>query len=178
MKSRRNIESRPGSSPHRNGAVRAATPLHHEAAITLARDLGEREREVMSVVWREGGSVSVLHVAQRLSTSLAYTTVMTTLDRLYKKGLLLREKKNRAFVYSAAISEDEMKGKRAANLIRSFFSGAFGEPDLLVSYLVDAVSDHDRGLLDELESKVRRAKAKPRLRDADSESEFPLLESD
>ena len=112
----------------------------------------------MSVVWREGGSVSVLHVAERLSTSLAYTTVMTTLDRLYKKGLLLREKKNRAFVYSAAITEDEAEGRRAANLIQSFFNGTLGEPNMLVSYLVDALSDYDSELLDELESKVRRVK--------------------
>ena len=111
----------------------------------------------MSVVWREG-SVSVLHVAQRLSTSLAYTTVMTTMDRLYKKGLLLRKKKSRAFVYSAAITEGEVEGQRAANLIRSFFSGTLGEPNMLVSYLVDAVSDYDSELLDELESKVRRVK--------------------
>jgi len=43
-------------------------------------------------------------------------------------------------------------------LIRSFFSGTLGEPNILVSYLVDAVSDYDSELLDELESKVRRVK--------------------
>ena len=157
MKVRRDVPPTPGAAPRGDWPPDSSTLLRNEAPLTLSRGLGEREREVMSVVWQEG-SVSVLHVAQRLSTSLAYTTVMTTLDRLYKKGLLLREKRNRAFVYSAAITLGEIEGQRAANLIRSFFSGAFGEPDEGVSYLVDAVSDYDSELLDELESKVRRVK--------------------
>ena len=157
MKLRRNIEARSGVAPRSDWPPHPNAVLDNEAPLTLSRGLGDREREVMSVVWQEG-SVSVLHVAQRLSTSLAYTTVMTTLDRLYKKGLLLREKKNRAFVYSAAITQGAIEGQRAANLIRNLFSGAFGEPDAVVSYLVDAVSDYDSELLDELESKVRRVK--------------------
>ena len=66
---------------------------------TLAWGLGQREREVLSVLWSQG-SANVQQVAERLSTVLAYTTVMTTLDRLFKKGLLQREKKDRAFIYS------------------------------------------------------------------------------
>ncbi|HWG37851.1 MAG TPA: BlaI/MecI/CopY family transcriptional regulator, partial [Terriglobales bacterium] len=64
-----------------------------------AAELGPLESGVMEVLWSHGAS-NVRMVAQRLPRPLAYTTVMTTLDRLYKKGLLMREKQERAFIYS------------------------------------------------------------------------------
>jgi len=56
--------------------------------------LGSLESEVLSVVCESGGG-SVGDVRDRLSRAFAYTTVMTTLDRLYKKDLLERHKSGR-----------------------------------------------------------------------------------
>lgn len=120
--------------------------------------LGRREREVLSVL-RELGCATVQQVADRLSASLAYTTVMTTLDRLFRKGLLQREKQNRAFLYSAALSTRALEGQRAAHLVQSFFSESSAQPDVLVSCLVDAVHDYDMELLDRLESSIRQVRA-------------------
>ena len=120
--------------------------------------LGRREREVLFVL-RELGSATVQQVADRLSASLAYTTVMTTLDRLFRKGLLQREKQNRAFLYSAALSSRDLEGHRAADLIRRFFSESDAQPEVLVSCLVDAVHHYDTELLDRLESSIREARA-------------------
>ncbi|MGA7522257.1 MAG: BlaI/MecI/CopY family transcriptional regulator [Acidobacteriaceae bacterium] len=138
--------SRPAAT--RNGA--APTPPG-----TL---LGRREREVLAVL-RELGSATVLQVAEHLDASLAYTTVMTTLDRLFRKGLLDREKLNRAFLYSPSLSARDLEEQRAAHLIRRFFSESDARPDILVSCLVDAVHDYDTALLDQLESSIRSARA-------------------
>jgi predicted transcriptional regulator len=123
------------------------------------RGLGQREREVMGVLWNQGDS-NVQQVASRLSTNLAYTTVMTTLDRLFKKGLLRREKRDRAFIYSTALTPREVEGQRAADLIRRFFSDSGERPELLLSCLVDAVEGYDTALLDQLESRIQAARAR------------------
>lgn len=120
--------------------------------------LGRREREVLSVL-RQLGSATVQQVAERLDTGLAYTTVMTTLDRLFRKGLLERRKQNRAFLYSVALSARDLEDRRAAQLIRRFFSESDVRPEILVSCLVDAVHGYDTGLLDQLESSIRAARA-------------------
>jgi predicted transcriptional regulator len=122
------------------------------------RSLGHREREIMAIV-RAEKSASVQQVSERLNTGLAYTTVMTTLDRLFKKGFLERRKKDRAYIYSATLTSREIEGQRAAGFIRRFFSDSGEHPDILVSCLVDAVHHFDTRLLDQLEAKIRSAKA-------------------
>ena len=116
--------------------------------------LGRLELGVMEILWRQGES-SVRDVVQKIARPLAYTTVMTTLDRLYKKNLLDRRKSERAFLYSPRISRVDWERKRAGDLIAGFFGGAQPSRDLLISCLVDAVGRHDRALLDELEKKIR-----------------------
>ena len=123
---------------------------------TIAR-LGDREREVLEVLWTEG-EATVQQVADSLKTALAYTTVMTTLDRLYKKRLLFREKRERAFCYRPAVSRGELERDRASALVRGFFSRSAMNQDALLSYLVDAVQSYDDALLQRLEEEVRAAK--------------------
>lgn len=125
-----------------------------EAKPTPPGDLGHLENSVMELLWQRGES-SVRDVAERLDRSLAYTTVMTTLDRLYKKGLLDRRKSERAFLYAARISREELEAKRAEGLLASFLGGSRLSRDLLVSCLVDAVSGQDEAMLDELERRIR-----------------------
>jgi predicted transcriptional regulator len=72
-----------------------------------ARVLGELEQRVMEVLW-EAAPLPVREVQRRLGRGrLAYTTVMTTLDRLYKKHLLAREKAGLAYLYRPAIDRAE-----------------------------------------------------------------------
>lgn len=115
--------------------------------------MGRLENAVMEILWA-GGEASVHDVAAQLDRPLAYTTVMTTLDRLYKKGLLDRRKSERAFVYVAKCSKAEWRRKRAADFLASFLA-APDSSDLLISCLVDAVGREDAALLDELERKIR-----------------------
>ena len=116
--------------------------------------LGALEREVMAVVWK-AGEVNVREACERLDSAVAYTTVMTTMDRLFKKRLLDRRKVGRAFVYTATATRDEMEGAVATELVQNLLQRHGGEPLPLLSSLVDAVSDRDRALLDDLERLIR-----------------------
>jgi len=116
--------------------------------------LGPLEISVMETLWRRGES-TVRDVGDQLERQLAYTTVMTTLDRLYKKGLLNRRKSQRAFYYSTRMSRTEWERKRATDLVAGFLSRPEPARELLISCLVEAVGQHDEALLDELERKIR-----------------------
>ena len=117
--------------------------------------LGHLESTVLEILWGRAES-SVHDVIQHLDRPLAYTTVMTTLDRLYKKGLLDRRKSERAFLYSARLSREEWQRKRAGDFVAAFLTEPQPSGDLLISCLVDAVGRHDLALLDELEKNIRR----------------------
>jgi predicted transcriptional regulator len=151
----------------RINTLRRSTQSNPQAPPAIIQDadgaptvrLGRREREVMAVLWKKGNA-SVQQVAQQLSTALAYTTVMTTLDRLFKKGLLRREKRYRAFVYSTALSAQEVEGQRATEFIRNFFDDSEQKQDVLLSCLIGAVQKYDSKLLDQLESELRSARAR------------------
>jgi predicted transcriptional regulator len=117
------------------------------------QSLGPLEILVMETLWLHGES-NVRDVVERLERPLAYTTVMTTLDRLFKKGLLERRKAHRAFLYAPRLSRPQWEQKRAGDLVAGFLAS---EPsrELLISCLVEAVGQHDEALLDELEKKIR-----------------------
>ncbi len=116
--------------------------------------LGPLEITVMEILWAHGAS-SVHDVARRLDRPLAYTTVMTTLDRLYKKRLLDRRKSERAFLYSARLSRREWEHQRAGEFVAGLLAGPKPSGELLISCLVEAVGQQDEGLLDDLEKKIR-----------------------
>ncbi len=121
-------------------------------------ELGPLEAGVMEVVWRHGAG-DVRQVAARLPRPLAYTTVMTTLDRLYKKGLLERRKRQRAFVYAAKLDRAQWLRHRAGALISAFFAAPPPSPRLgreaMLSCLLEAVESYDAGLLDQLEKRIQ-----------------------
>ena len=120
----------------------------------LEDGLGTLERDVMAFAW-SSAELSVRDVCEQLGSNVAYTTVMTTMDRLFKKGLLARRKVGRAFVYRAAATRHEMEGAVANELVHSLLHRDGTEPLPILSSLVDAVSDRDRALLDDLERLIR-----------------------
>jgi len=67
--------------------------------------LGPLERKVLDAAWGLKRA-SVREVVDKLESEFAYTTIMTTLDRLYKKGYLDREMKVRAFLYSPRVTQE------------------------------------------------------------------------
>jgi predicted transcriptional regulator len=117
-------------------------------------ELGPLENTVLEILWERGES-NVHDVVHALSRPLAYTTVMTTLDRLFKKGLLERRKAERAFFYSPRWSRREWEHKLAGDFVAGFLAGPQRSGELLISCFVEAVGQHDQALLDELERKIR-----------------------
>jgi predicted transcriptional regulator len=85
----------------------------------------------------------------------AYTTVMTTMDRLFKKGILDRVAEGRAFRYSPRLTSEELQRGRALDGIRQLL-GSNDTSSLPLSYLVEALSAHDAQLLDELQVLIDR----------------------
>jgi predicted transcriptional regulator len=116
--------------------------------------LGPLEASVMGILWA-GGECSVREVVDQLDRPLAYTTVMTTLDRLYKKGFLDRRKAERAFLYSARLPQRDWEREMAGDLVRGFLAGPAAAREGLLSFLIDAVGQRDEELLEELEKKIR-----------------------
>ena len=115
---------------------------------------GALERDVLSVLWTEG-SLSVRDVQDRLSRRIAYTTVMTTLDRLYKKGVLSRVQSGRAFVYSAAVSRENLQAAIASRVLTTLLQARGADAVPVLSNLVDTVGEHDAELLRTLEEMVK-----------------------
>src|SRR5687767_6389229 len=71
-----------------------------------ARVLGELETQIMELLWKEH-PLSVRTACERLRGDHAYTTIMTTMDRLHKKRLLRRTKDGNAFIYEPAMDRGE-----------------------------------------------------------------------
>jgi predicted transcriptional regulator len=70
--------------------------------------LGELERAVMAQLWAAPGPLTVREVHDRLERELAYTTVMTVLGRLAKKGVVRQERDGKAYRYAAASTREQM----------------------------------------------------------------------
>ncbi len=115
--------------------------------------LGPLEQRILDYLWQRRSAVTVREAHAALGGELAYTTVMTTLDRLFKKGLLDREPDGRAFRYTPRATREAFGAAQVRALLARFFRGS--EPAPLLASLVDAVGEHDRALLPELERLVR-----------------------
>jgi predicted transcriptional regulator len=111
--------------------------------------LGPLEQRLLSALWMRG-SATVRELLDAGDIKLAYTTVMTTLDRLYKKQLLNRAAEGRAFRYSPRYSREELEKAAVGETIRQLL-GSGAAASLPLSYLVEAVSEHDARLLDDLQ---------------------------
>ena len=120
--------------------------------------LGALERRTLDEVWRRE-EVCVKDVVDGLGEQFAYTTVMTTLDRLYKKGYLTRRKEGRAFAYAAKWSREDLQIGMAGDFIAGLIDRATGGVEPVLACIVDAVSEKDRELLDDLERLVNQKKA-------------------
>ncbi len=125
--------------------------------------MGPLESKVLDVLWANDRAVSVRQVWAAFP-DLAYTTLMTTLDRLYRKGVVLRHPHGRAFVYEPRCSREQMLSERASNQFADLLAATDGRSAIL-STLVSCVGRQDTALLDELEALVRAERT--RLKGAD-----------
>jgi predicted transcriptional regulator len=125
---------------------------------TVEGALGHLERDVLERLWNAGGEASVRQVQEACGGELAYTTVLTTLDRLFRKGLVERRREGRAFLYRPRLSRDELAQGVASDVIDSLLGLNAASARPVISTFVDAVGQRDAALLDELERMVRDRK--------------------
>jgi predicted transcriptional regulator len=125
--------------------------------------LGPLEQRLLEQVW-DRGSATVRELIDGADLGIAYTTVMTTLDRLYKKKILTRTPEGRAFRYAAQVTREQLQRAAAEDAIRKLLSSA-SAASMPLSYLVEAVTDHDRQLLDQLQQLVEKKRRELRTRE-------------
>ena len=83
------------------------------------------ELACLKALWSlQEGNVRAVQQVVALSRPLAYTTIMTVLDRLVRKGKLTRRKVGRAFVYSPEASRDSMRRAALRELVDGYFDGS------------------------------------------------------
>jgi predicted transcriptional regulator len=84
------------------------------------------------------GNVKEVQALVAQSRPLAYTTIMTVLERLVRKGRLRRRKSGRAFVYSPEASRDAMRRAAIRELVNGFFDGS---EDELIRFLRESETE-------------------------------------
>lgn len=123
--------------------------------------LGELERAVMDVLWQQGPELTVRQVLDGLTRrDLAYTTVMTVLDRLAKKDLVTRVRDGRAWRYAAAASREQLTAASMRTGMESLDTD--DRRATMLHFLGDASPDELADLRDalaEVERRPRRAHA-------------------
>ena len=118
----------------------------------LASIFGALELRVLDALWRRGGELTVCDIKPDFPGS-AYTTLMTTMDRLHRKGVLERRKVGRAFAYRPLTSRRELESSLVTRALQPLLAGEGAQP--ILSFFVEEVSRQDDRLLDELERLVR-----------------------
>ncbi len=117
--------------------------------------LFDLEADIMEIVWSKGWeqfTVSHVHVELERQRDIAYTTVMTTVDRLFAKELLTRTRQGKRYQYRPAMTRQEFCRVMAQEVLESL-------PDLgretALALLVDRVSEADEEELASLEALIR-----------------------
>ena len=118
------------------------------------RPFGDLEAAIMADLWDRGGPATVREVLASLNASrnLAYTTVMTVMDNLHRKGALTREMTGRAWLYRPVRSRAE----HAAALLQDVLAESGDRQEVLMQFVADLDSDSVAQLRSAVEAARRR----------------------
>src|SRR5215831_10218301 len=110
----------------------------------LVREFGELETAIMDVMWNGDGPYVVREVRERLvySRPVAYTTVMTVMDILYRKGVLYRDKQGRAWRYWPVEAREDHDARLMAEVLRSG-----GDEEVTMRRFIERVNDEEMASL-------------------------------
>jgi predicted transcriptional regulator len=111
--------------------------------------MGSLESSVLKELWQSPEPLTPAEVKEGLDGDLAYTTVMTILSRLWKKGLVTRSRAGRAYEYSPALSEAEFVAQRMQREL-----GRTKDRQAVLSRFVDRLSKRDAAALREVLGEV------------------------
>jgi predicted transcriptional regulator len=115
------------------------------------RGFGDLEAVVMDRVWAHAAPVTVRELFDELSEqrAIAYTTVMSTMDNLHRKGWLARDKDGKAYRYTAVASRDEY----SARLMREAMAEA-GDTEAVLTHFVTHMDGAESEVLREVLRKL------------------------
>jgi predicted transcriptional regulator len=113
------------------------------------RDKGELELQVLAVLATASAPMTARQVQESLGGDLAYTTVMTTLGRLFDKGALTREPAGRAFAYAVVGDQRTVAAARTARRMRQLLE-AGPDRQVALQHFVSELSREDEQVLTDL----------------------------
>lgn len=117
------------------------------------RPLGELEQCIMDIVWQRGhASGREVFSACRKKRDIAYTTVMTVMNRLVEKGILERKEAGKQYLYRSRLQKDAYERQASGRIIKGLIH-SFG--DLAISQFVDTLDETDPAKLKLLEKRLR-----------------------
>jgi len=122
----------------------------------LRAALFDLEADLMEVVWTKGWAEFVVadaHQALQRERDIAYTTVMTTLGRLFDKGLLSRERVGKRYVYRPKMTREAFTSSMVRDVLGSLAGIDHTEA---LALLVDRVADSDADELEQLEALIKK----------------------
>ena len=121
------------------------------------RGLGELERAIMAIVWAADGPLTGRVVVDELTQKrpVAYTTVLTVMDRLVRKGMLTRQRNGRAHTYQAATS----RAAYTADLMASVLGSSDDRSAVLLHFVEQIPPDQAAALQAALDTARNRSTA-------------------
>lgn len=124
----------------------------------LQRVLGSLEAHVMEIAWAAGGPVTIREVTDRLQASqpVAFTTVMTVMNRLVRKGLLRRSGARGSYTYAPAVGREAFLRRVSRRVVTGLIED-FGP--MAIAQFVEALAEADPDALARLEDALRSRKA-------------------
>ena len=110
----------------------------------MARGFGDLEAVVMDRLWAREGATTVREVFEDLlrDREIAYTTVMSTMDNLHRKGWLSRERQGKAYLYVPSMT----RAQYSAQLMRDALDVG-GRSDLVLAHFLEQISDDESAAL-------------------------------
>jgi len=120
------------------------------------RILGDLEKEVMELLWsKKAATVREIFESIKKRKRIAYTTVMTIMDRLFGKGILKRHKEGKTYIYTANVGKEEFFEKTSQRII-NFLLRDFGE--VAIAQFANTLDQVDPKKLRDLREKIKSQK--------------------
>ncbi|QJD83086.1 BlaI/MecI/CopY family transcriptional regulator [Cohnella herbarum] len=127
--------------------------------VGLNRFFGTLEAKIMELLWNSE-EMSIKEVQSRLEQSkpINFNTVMTVMNRLVDKGILLKRSRSRQSLYKPSQSKERFIEEQSKKLTENLFEEFGG---LVINHMIDVLKEVDQELLDQLELKIQGLKRKP-----------------
>ncbi|MEC0275551.1 MULTISPECIES: BlaI/MecI/CopY family transcriptional regulator [Peribacillus] len=124
--------------------------------VGLNRFFGPLEANIMEYLWdKDEQSIKAVQQSLELDKPINFNTVMTVMNRLVEKGILVKRSEGRLSLFRPVQSKEEFFEEQSKKLTENLldeFGGA------VISHMLDAMKDADQGLIEKLEQKIQSLK--------------------